>query len=330
MDQFTAHLDRGWDLAQRGDALGAEDSARRAMALEGDSPEAHNLMGYTRALRGDAEEALELYRQAIALDETFLEAILNAAEVCLHPLGDPEAALHFLAAASELAEAPDEHIEISLLKFDALTDLGKTSEAETLAGRLPKAPYENPAHYFLIGRALFESGNHEEAEPLLIEASRLEPSNPEVSYYLGMLRDEQGDSRAASACFLQTRERDLRLPVVPWSTSRENFEAILLRAFEALPVRLRSLVDPAEIYVNDLPGMEIIVEGADPRAALILDPLEGSSVLFRVFVYQRNVERISGSFDRVEETCLTCLEHEIASFALGEPMTPAAEAGSLN
>src|SRR5690606_4645327 len=88
MDQFTAHLDRGWDLAQRGDALGAEDSARRAMALEGDSPEPHNLMGYTRALRGDAEEALELYQQAIALDETFLEAILNAAEVCLHPLGD--------------------------------------------------------------------------------------------------------------------------------------------------------------------------------------------------------------------------------------------------
>ncbi len=41
-------------------------------------PKVHNLLGYTAALVGDSEEALEHYRQAIALDETYLEAMLNA------------------------------------------------------------------------------------------------------------------------------------------------------------------------------------------------------------------------------------------------------------
>src|SRR5690606_10910815 len=86
MDQFTAHLDRGWDLAQRGDAAGAEASARRALELEGDSPEAHNLLGFSCALRGEHDEALDYYVQAIALDDTFLEAVLNAAEICVFPI----------------------------------------------------------------------------------------------------------------------------------------------------------------------------------------------------------------------------------------------------
>src|ERR1051326_542439 len=81
MDQFSAHLDRGWDLVQRGDPRGAELSARRALEIDAQSPEAYNLLGYVAALKGEFEEAVEHYRQAIALDDTYLEAMLNAAEV---------------------------------------------------------------------------------------------------------------------------------------------------------------------------------------------------------------------------------------------------------
>ena len=56
MDQFSAHLDRGWDLVQRGDAYGAEHSARRALELNGESPEAYNLLGYAA---GDMPYSIE-------------------------------------------------------------------------------------------------------------------------------------------------------------------------------------------------------------------------------------------------------------------------------
>ena len=78
MDQLTAHLDRGWDLAQSGDARGAESSARRALELAPDSPEAFNLLGYVASLEGDTDEAIEAYQQAIALDDGYVEAMLNA------------------------------------------------------------------------------------------------------------------------------------------------------------------------------------------------------------------------------------------------------------
>ena len=58
MDQFSAHLDRGWDLVQRGDPRGAELSARRALELDSQSPEAFNLLGYVCALKGEYEDSV--------------------------------------------------------------------------------------------------------------------------------------------------------------------------------------------------------------------------------------------------------------------------------
>src|SRR5690606_18952990 len=119
MDQFSAHLDRGWDLVQKGDPRAAEQSARRALEIDSQSPEAYNLLGYIAALEGEYEEALENYRQAIALDDTFLEAMLNAAELCIHPLGDLEQALSLCEDAIELAENDEELVDALLLQFDA-------------------------------------------------------------------------------------------------------------------------------------------------------------------------------------------------------------------
>ena len=56
-------LDRGWDLVQRGDTRGAEASARRALEIDPQSPEAYNLLGYVAALEGEASEAIENYRR---------------------------------------------------------------------------------------------------------------------------------------------------------------------------------------------------------------------------------------------------------------------------
>src|SRR5712692_6803603 len=104
MDQLSAHLDRGWDLAQKGDAQGALACARRALEIDPKSPDVHNLLGYAAALNGDADEAQEHYRQAIALDETYLEAMLNLAELLVTPLGDWDEAVALCNDALDYAE----------------------------------------------------------------------------------------------------------------------------------------------------------------------------------------------------------------------------------
>ena len=362
MDQFSAHLDRGWDLVQRGDAQGAELSARRALELESDSPEAYNLLGYAAALRGDFEDAIEHYEQAIALDDSYLEAILNAAELCIYPISDFEAAERYCDDALELAESDEERIDALLLKFDALMGRGQTEAAKALCARLPKEQFENPAHAFLIARAFYEIGDISTAAPLIEEAVRVNPVSPEAYYYQGLIHDEQGHTKTALSAFLKSRELDLAAPSPPWSVSSETFSELVHGVVAALPAEQTALLDRDQIFVADAPGVEVVVDGVDPRALLLLEPLhledEGpqdatsnpdttptasglSSALpeleaespdarvdatvalamARLFVYQRNLERVAGTMEGIRAELSAMLERELTNYLADDGAT---------
>src|SRR5690606_8290982 len=261
MDQFSAHLDRGWDLVQRGDSRGAELSARRALELDNQSPEGHNLLGYVAALQGEFEEAIESYREAIALDDGYLEAMLNAAEIYIHPLGEFDEALRMCDQALDLAENDDELVDTLLLKFDALLGKGELEEAKALCERFPVGPFENPNHTFLVGRALYEIGAIERAAPLIEDAVKRSPKNPEANYYLGLVRDERGDTRGATEAFLDARELDLELPAPVWTLTRETFQVTAKHAVLSLPDNLRAYIREDEIFAADAPGVEVVVDG---------------------------------------------------------------------
>lgn len=315
MDQFSAHLDRGWDLVQRGDSKGAELSARRALEIDNQSPEAYNLLGYVAALQGEFEDAVDHYRQAIALDDTYLEAMLNAAEVYIHPLGEFDQAIRMCDIALDLAETDDEVVDALLLKFDALLGKNELDEAKVLCSRFPKGPFENPNHAFLVGRAFYEVGNVHEAAPLIEDASKSNPNNTEALYYLGLVRDDRGDTAGATEAFLRSRELDAELPPPVWALSREAFVENVRRAVDGLDEKFKKHLRLEELYVTELPGVEVVVDGVDPRAPLMLDGIgpTGPDGLptARLFVYQRNVERVAGTVDLIETEVRAALEREL-------------------
>lgn len=315
MDQFSAHLERGWDLVQKGDTRGAEASARRALELDGNSPEAYNLLGYVAALEGDALEAIESYKKAYALDDTYMEAMLNAAELYVHPLAEFEEALRLCEQALSLAETDEETIETLLLMFDAMLGRGDAEGARAVVGRLPDGPYENANHSFLVGRAWYELGDLERALPMLEEAAKRDPTHSENWYYLGLIRDESGDARGATEAFLRARELDLAEPVTPWSPKREQFVVLVKKAVAAMDPSLRKFVAEAEVYVSEAPGIELVADGVDPRALILLDGLASienpGPPCRRVFLYQRNIERVAGAPDKVEEEISDALAREV-------------------
>lgn len=323
MDQFSAHLDRGWDLVQRGDTRGAELSARRALEIDSQSPEAYNLLGYVAALQGDFDEAIEHYAQAIALDDTYLEAMLNAAEVHIHPLGEFDEAIAMCDQAIELAETADELVDALLLKFDALLGKDDTEAARALCASFPPGPFENSNHVLLIGRAFYEVGEVDRAAPLIEEATRVTPTNPEAWYYLGLLRDERGDTQEATHAFLRSRDLDLQMPPPPWSLTPETFGHTVERVLSQLDDGFRAFVRPSEVYVADVPGVEAVADGVDPRALLLLDGIspapDGTAPTARLFVYQRNVERLAGAIDAVEPELKAALEREITAMFFDPP-----------
>ncbi len=334
MDQLSAHLDRGWDLAQKGDAAGASACARRALELDPQSPEVHNLLGYTAALAGDSDEALEHYRQAIALDETYLEAMLNAAEVLMNPLGEWDEAVQLCDDALEYAETKEEIADCILLRVDALLGKGDDAEAKRSMARLPEPPFENGSYTFLIGRAFYELAESEKALPFIEEAVRLDPEHADAHYYLGLLRDDAGDGRGAVESFLRSRALDASRPGAPGAPSPDGFVQVVKRSLTGLDALLGRYVRDAEVYIVDVPGAELVVDGVDPRALVVLDTRaqeDEDSVAARLFVYQRNVERAAGTAGNLEAELASALEREITSAFLDrEVPEPTADKSQLN
>ena len=318
MDQFSAHLDRGWDLVQRGDPRGAEQSARRALEIDNHSPEAYNLLGYVSALQGDYEDAIENYRQAIALDDTYLEAMLNAAEVYIHPMADFDAALQLCDQALDLVETDDETVDTLLLCFDAQLGRGDADAAREICRRFPRGPFENPSHTFLVGRALYEIGDVQRALELIEESVKVNATNPDAYYYLGLIRDERGEVAAATKAFLKSRDLDLEFSSPPWSLSRDAFQLSVERAVAMLDPQLRARLRPEEIYVAETPGVEVVVEGVDPRATVLVDNVQAESdaaAAIRIFVYQRNVERLAGGIEGLETEIAASIERELQAMS---------------
>jgi tetratricopeptide (TPR) repeat protein len=323
MNQFDAHLDRGWDLLSKGDLKGARAAARRALSANKSSPEAHHLLGFVAQQEGDADEALEHYREAISLDDGYIDAYLDAAEVLIHPLGEFDEAIAMVDEVLEFAESDDVIVDALLLKFDALEAKGAHDEAVKLLDALPRGPYANPQQTFLVGRALFEAGRASDALPLLDQAVGADRDNADAHYFLGLTHDALGDRRRATMAFLESRELDLRAPRAPWALERDTFRQTVEKAVSRLrPERLEAIKDTL-VLVSDVPGMEIVADGVDPRAGVVLEGLaelgSPAPIAARVFVYQRNIERSVGGVEQLEDALVEQLDEEI-SIAKGEPI----------
>ncbi len=58
----------------------------------------------------------------------------------------------------------------------------------------------------------------------------------------------------------------------PWAPGRDVFLSVSAeKAVAALNPVLQRYVDGADVYVSDVPGMELVAEGVDPRALVLLD-----------------------------------------------------------
>lgn len=316
MDQFSAHLDRGWDLVSRGDFAGALVSAQKSLEVDPESPEAHNLMGYVQAAEGNADEALDHYKQAIDLDDTFVEAMLNAAEVLIHPMQDYRGALKMVEDALDFCETDDEVADAMLLRIDALLQLGEREEASRTLAALPQGPFENPHLEFMIGRAMYELDDAASAEPRIRRAVEIDPNHAESQYYLGLVLEAKGDTRGATVAFLRCRELDLDTAPVPWSIPLDQFERRVQAAVRRLGRPFQEKLEGALVVVVDVPGAEVVAEGVDPRVLVLLDEVTGETSATRVgrlFVYQRSVERIASGLLDIEDEVRRALERELAA-----------------
>jgi len=170
---------------------------------------------------------------------------------------------------------------------------------------------------------------------------RTDPTHADAYYYLGLLRDDAGDTRGAVEAFLRSRALDMTKPPPAWAPSPDAFAQLVRRVIQSLDALLARWVRDADIYIVDVPGAELVVDGVDPRAMVILDartPEEAAAaglgdtggLQARLFIYQRNVERGAGSVAALESELTAGLEREITAVFLDRDSPTPPEKHQLN
>ncbi len=113
-------------------------AAHQALEISPDNPEVYNLIGYVHAMDGDFDNALENYKKAIDLDEWYLEPILNAAELLVHPDADPDEAIRLCRRAAEMDLSAQELSDVTLVEVEALLSTGRRLTKMYCCSRFPR------------------------------------------------------------------------------------------------------------------------------------------------------------------------------------------------
>ncbi|MGE0786451.1 MAG: tetratricopeptide repeat protein [Sandaracinaceae bacterium] len=316
MDQLSAHLDRGWDLVSRGDFAGAMLSAEKSLELDEGSPEAHHLLGYIYQAQGRAEEALDQYRAAIDLDEGFVDAMLHAADVLVHPMNDPAQALELVREALDWLEDDEQDLraDAMLLEVDIHLMRQDIPSAQRVVRMLPAGPFDNPAIALQVGRARMDVGDLDGAEPLIVAAVDAQPDSSDAHYYYALLREARSDAQGALLAFLRSRNLDMDTPPPPWTLPPAQFETRVRAALASLTPTLTGPIEGALVVGTLLPGAEVVADGVDPRQPVLLDALSEPDTppkVGRIFVYQRNIERLAAGLFHLDAEIARALENEL-------------------
>lgn len=323
MDQISAHLDRGWDLIQKGDYGRAELAARQVLSLDEESPEGYTLLGAVAAGQGDTDAALEHFEKAMALDPEFVDPILYAAETQLWPLENFPDALRLCEQALDVAEEEDEYIDALLLKAEAELALDDEEAAKASLRELPPTDYPDSQYHLRAGRLWFDLHDLAAAERELKKALEGSPGLPDALHALALVAEERGDFKEMVRLYLRVREADLTLASPPWGVSEERFEQLAEAALGELPDGIRKLLENVPILASDYPALEIVAEGNDPRMMGFFSgvpyPEKGTMSgavphLDCVFLYRRNIERICRNQTELEDEIRKTLFHETGHF----------------
>ena len=327
MGQLSAHLDRAWDLVARGDLAGARVSAEKSLEIDANSADAHNLIGFILQAEGRAQEALDHYHRALELDNSFVDPMLNAAELLVHPLADFDAALAMVQEARFWLEdaSPDARADAMLLEADIQLMRGDREAAAAVVAAVPEGPYENPRLSLALGRARLDTGDVDGALLLIRAATQQEPPSSDAFYYLGIALEAKRDRVGSLIAFLQSRELDSASESPPWTLSLNHFEGRVQAALGQVPPHVSKLLEGALVIVTELPGAEAVAEGVDPRMPVLLDALSRPgepAKIGRVFVYKRNIERMAPSMFELDGETSRALAHEVEATFPGGVLRP--------
>lgn len=324
MSPGESELDQGWSRLEAGDYAGAREVAEAELRDDPENPDALLLLGACHRWEGDFKTALTVFQRASDADPEWGEPELWVAEIFAQEMEAPEQALPHAAAALDRADEEDELLDALILKAGIEIQLGKIKAAQATLSEIPPADEVAlpPDQTIDLGYLLLEAEMTTEAESRFRQLTDGDPDDAEAWYGLGLCAEDRGDEAAKQAAWLRVLELDGAATLESPHLSEAEMSEVAEQALKELPESARKLIANVPILIVDLPAVDEVTHGLDPRLLGLFEGsayADGSSVggapqVTRILLFRKNLERMAADPEDMREQIRITLLHETGHF----------------
>ena len=216
--------------------------------------------------------------------------------------------------------------DLAFLRGDAYLGLGMAREAEQQFRDVLETDPDCPSSRCWLAMSLFLQWRFEEAEEAVAAARALPDALADADVVAGCLLERRDAFGEAEGLFERAAARVPDKYVNPTRMSRAEFDVQVRDAARALPRQFRKSLDRVAVIVQDLPDSLLHREGAadevSPDMLGLFDgiPLpetadhEGALRPNRIYLFQRNLERMSATKSELVEQIRITLYHELGHY----------------
>ena len=208
----------------------------------------------------------------------------------------------------------------------ALLDLDARDEAELAARRAEAGDPDDPDVLLALGEVHLAAWR---VEPARDAFAALAEASPSWSAYerLALCHDLLGEETEADRAMASAHASDPDGRPAPPRLSPESFEALVVRASEELPPEIAAAFEHVAVVIDPVPGVGAVVGDGRETPPDLLGLFVGTSLVEgagsasaemppTVYLFQRNLERVSRSEEELCREVRTTLFHELGH-ALG-------------
>lgn len=249
-----------------------------------------------------------------------LQAQMETADEMLAQ-GEIEQALILLDRLSEqFPDSPD----VWLLRGDAQFEWGDLDAALDSYDRALELEPDWADALAARAHCLVELGRMAEAQTDVERALRLDSRCAEAHYARAILLEFAGRFRQADDAYRTAERLDPDRFFAPIRVTRKTFDIAVRKAIARLPQRFKDRMGDVEIYVKDLPDIESARE--TEISPLVMGVFDGYSITERrdsdpwtqfpprIYLYQKNIERVCATHDDLVEEIEVTLLHEVGHY----------------
>ncbi len=252
------------------------------------------------------------------MNEAQLEAIWDEIWGLLRE-GDSQAAV--TAALKALNDHGDQP-EFRYLLGVALLDVDEMEAALPELRRTVEMAADWPDAHSALAWAAFRTCDFDLARKEAAATLKLDGEAAEAFQLQGLLAERDGDEAAALQAFAQARRLDPERFPEPYEMGEEEFLDVAKQAVEEVDEPVRKVLEDTAFFVQPIPSEELLRDSEPPMDPQILGLFLGRSLLEQsvadsgmlpntLYLFQKNLERIAGSREELEEEIRITVLHEI-------------------